>query len=185
MRLRLRARRELRPVDAHIDALVANRRARIFRRFEERLAKRRIDRIGEAHVCDDSAPLEERRAPRPRPVDVLIDGDEHPRRELFAHRADRRERHDLLGAEHLQREDVRAVIDLVRRDAMPSPVPRQEQHPRFAEPPFDDLVARRAEWRLHRARTEHFEARHLIETTPTEHAQRPCVHLLPRVPIRR
>ena len=81
----------------------------------------------EAHMRDEPAP-EERADAALGTVEELIGNDDVERLHLGAEAADRAGRQDRADAEHLHPEDVRAEVQLGRRDAVAGAVPREECH---------------------------------------------------------
>jgi hypothetical protein len=100
--------------------------------------------VGELDVRDHAA-AEEGADALAVTVDELVGDDDVPGRDLLAQAPDRAHRHDPLDTEALQREDVGAEVDLGGEQAMPAPVPRQEDETRAAEPADDHLVRGRTE----------------------------------------
>ena len=183
---RLGARRELRALHADVRAaaveeLPARRAAARLAVAASRVvrARRRLDEargargardgvrelgahgLGEADVADDAVAEEARRAPV-RAVDELVDEHDVAGRDAALERADGRDREHALGAELLERVDVRAVVDLRRQEAVPAAVARQEEQrarrrggPRRRAP----TARRRASRRRARARPRGLRAR--------------------------
>ena len=67
---------------------------------------------------------------------------------LLLQRADRGDADDPAHAERAQRADIRAMIQLVRQDAMAAPVPREKIDLPSRELAAEDDIRRRAERRL-------------------------------------
>ena len=136
VQLRLGARRELRALHADVGAAAVHGRLPPVRpRRRRRPATRRAPNAGRrsARRSRRGRPRRRRRRSRRAPVglvDELVGQHEVARGEPLAQRADRRHRQHALGAQRLEREHVRAVVDLRRREAVPAPVPGQEQQPR-------------------------------------------------------
>ena len=87
----LGAGRELRAVDRDIAAAASHWRARRLGRVGGERREARADRIGHRDMGDDAGAEEARRAAMGA-VEILVDDDEPPRRQLLAQRADRRDR---------------------------------------------------------------------------------------------
>src|SRR5581483_6652567 len=114
---------------------------------------------------------EERAHPVPRPIDELVRHDDVSRRDLFAETADGAHGDHPLDAELLQREHVRAEVQLARQEPMPAPVPGQEDETRPAEAPDDDLVRGRPERRIDRETLDRLEPGKLVESAAAEDAE--------------
>ena len=84
-----------------------------------------------------------------RPIEELRRQDDVLRRVSFLQAAHRRHAENPAHAERPQRPDIRAMIQLVRQDAVAPRVPRQEKHLPPRDAPAENRVRRRAERRLH------------------------------------
>jgi hypothetical protein len=130
-------------------------------------------------VSHDAEVVEERAGASARAIDELIDQHHLARVHVFLQRADRRHAQDLLCAELLEREHVGAVVDAVRRDAVPAAVTRQEQQRRVAELAAHDRVRGRAEGRVDAHLPHVREPLELVEPAAADDAERPCHDRLP------
>jgi hypothetical protein len=70
-----------------------------------------------------------------RPVHELVRDDGVARRVFFLQAADRGRGQDRVATQDLESADVRPVVDLRRREAMPAGVPRKESDRHAAEIP--------------------------------------------------
>src|SRR5262249_58558305 len=113
---------------------------------------------------DDEAVQEERRHPPLREIDELIGDDQIEWPDVVLHAANGGDRDDPLHAERFQAPDVRAEVQLGRRQAMPATVPRQEDDRAAVEGAGAEIVRRIAEWRAGAAPPERGEGLALGES---------------------
>jgi hypothetical protein len=147
--------------------------ARAIGRVRDGAGEELADRVGERHMTDDAV-LEERRDAPLGEIDELVRHDEVTRLDLLLHRADRADAHEVRRPRLLQRADVRAVVDLMRRDPVAAAVARQEEERRPArERALHEHVARAPERRVDLDLRHVAEALHLVESAAAEDAQ--CV----------
>ena len=172
---RLGLRRELRPLDADVGAPAMDGGARRARGLLQRGRQRRADRIGHADVRHDAV-AEERRHPAPGGVVELRGHDQVERVDRLLHAADGRHRDHPLGAERLEPPDVRAKVQLGRREAMTAAVARQEDHAPALVGAGAVLVRRVAERRPHAAPADVGQALELVEPAAADDADRRLAH---------
>ena len=125
----------------------------------------RAVRVGERHVHRTG--LHEALDAAVGPVDELVGHDHVAGGDVGTKTADGAGGEDLANSQRAQRPEVGPVVDPVRRELMPGPVPRQERHP----PPRDDAERDRrggiAVRRLDPDRLRILEER--VEATPADH----------------
>ena len=78
-----------------------------------------------------------------------------------------------VAAEHLEAADVRAIVDLRRRQAVPAAVPREKRDGNAAESTRDVGVRRRAERRLHHLLARRLDRRQIVEPAAADQPDRP------------
>ena len=122
-------------------------------------------RVGERHVHRTG--LHEALDAAVGPVDELVGHDHVAGGDVGTKTADGAGGEDLADSQRAQRPEVGPVVDPVRRELVPGPVPRQERHP----PPRDDAERDRrggiAVRRLDPDRLRILEER--VEATPADH----------------
>src|SRR5262249_44019478 len=125
---------------------------------------------------DDEAVSKDRHHPPLREIDELIGDDQIEWPDVVLHAANGGDRDDPLHAERFQAPDVRAEVQLGRRQAMPATVPRQEDDRAAVEGAGAELVRRIAEWRADAAPANVGQAFELVETAATDDADRALFH---------
>src|SRR5271154_2796538 len=143
----LGSRRELRPTNANVRAAAVNVDAGRLGGPCKRVGERSANRIREGDMRDDSV-FEKGRWPSRGRIDELIDDDEVAGSDLLSHRSDGAHAEKVCRPEHLESADVRSIVDDVRRKVVLSPMPREKQDGRVAQPTAKDGVARRSEGSL-------------------------------------
>ena len=128
VQVRLSLRRELRPLNHDVCSLRVNGRANFLRACDQNHPELLGKRIGKRNVRDDPVGEETRLPCFIGPVDELVRNDKVQRLHLFSQTAAGRNRNDRLDAELFHPVDISAVVELARRDAVPSPVTREEHN---------------------------------------------------------
>src|SRR4029434_1786886 len=116
----------------------------------------------------DDAVTEERADAPARAIDELIGKHQILRRVLLLQAADRACRHDPFHAEHLHAENIGAVIELARVQAMALAVPGQERHPLAAQRREDVRTGWIAERRRQRLLVAIGELGHVVEAAAAD-----------------
>ena len=106
------------------------------------------DGIGQADVADHAVAKKGRLAVKGA-VDELIGDHDVTGDDLFLHTADGADGDDAFHPQLLHGEDVGAVVDVRRRDAVPDTVTRQKRHAGALQFAHDDFVRRIAKGSLH------------------------------------
>src|SRR6202040_2884186 len=109
--VRLRSRRELRPLDADVNAALVNARTAFARRLAREGRDAGTDRIGEADVADDAI-AEKRIRAMPRSIDELMRKEDVGRVIVLFHRSDGARGENRVHAERLEAVDVRPEIEV-------------------------------------------------------------------------
>ncbi len=174
MHFALGTRAELRSVHVHIRAATMDDVAECFAVLVQQSLERRGNGIGKGDVRRD--PIAKKSVTMARAIEELRRQHDVPRRVLLLQRAHRRDAHDPPHPERPQRPDVRAMIQLMRQDAMPAPVPGQKVHLPPRERPADEHVGRRPERRLDDVFLHVREPLHLVQTAPSDDADGWCLH---------
>src|SRR5207253_10574235 len=130
--LRFRKRRELGPFHADVRSTLVDRRARFLAALIRDAAQNPAEWMRKADVPDEAA-SEEAAGPPLRAVEELIGNDDVGRFVCLFEAADRAGRENEFDAERLHAEDVRAEIQLRRRQAMATAMSRQERDPFAAQ----------------------------------------------------
>src|SRR5437870_8920620 len=97
-----------------------------------------------------------------------------PRMQRLLHAAYGAHGEDALHAQLLERVDVRAVIDLARREPMAPAVAGQKGDAHALQVAHRDLVGRGTEWRGHPDARHARRALHLVQPTPADDPEEGC-----------
>src|SRR5882724_1340797 len=172
---RLRARRELRPLDAHVGAAAMHAGSRPARRLLEQVAQVAAHGVGHPDVGDDPV-AEERRHAALRHVEELAGDHEIERLDVFLHAAHGGDRDDPLDAERLQSPDVGAEVQLGRREPVAAAVAWEEDDTAVLELAGAELVGGIAEGRAHPAPADVRQSFQLVEPAAADDADGGAVH---------
>ena len=124
----------------------------------------------------DEALAEEASRPLDGAVDVLVDEDEGPRRQLILQRTDRAHRDEVGDPEPLHGVDIGAVVDVARREAMAAPVARQEGDAGVADAAGADRVRRLAPRALDALLGEILDAGEVVDPRAADDAEKGLGH---------
>src|SRR5947209_10452055 len=123
-------------------------------------------------------------------VEELIGHDDVERLVLLFQAADRARRYDPLDAEHLECVDVRAEIELRRKDPMADAMSRQERDALAAERADDERTGRLAKRRGNDLFLTVGQLRHLVQAAAADdpdaaglHFFNSCARTHPRAPV--
>src|SRR5262245_17911107 len=169
--VRLRARRELRALDADVGAAVVHARAALAGGRLERSRQIAADGIGHADMADDAVAEEGGYAPARVVVELIRDHDVE-RMDVLLHAAHRADGDDRAGAERLEAIDVRPVVDVRGQEPMAPAVAGEEDHGGLPDAPDAVGVRRIAEWSLDLDPTNVLQAVHLVEATASHDTHR-------------
>ena len=114
----------------------------------------------------------ERCFPTTSPIDILIDQNELPRRQLLFQRSDRAKCQDAIDTRTFQSVDVGAVVDVRRRNAMTAPMPRQKRDADTLKSPDQQIVRCLTERRINRHPLCISKSLQVIQTGATDDAYR-------------
>jgi hypothetical protein len=123
--------------------------------------------LGETDVRHDAVG-EKGRGAATRAIEKLVRDHKVEWRDVLTERADRADGKDALGAQHFERADIGAVVDVAGRKAMAAAVPRQERDATAFELSNHDCIGRVAKRRLHADFARVGEAGHVIEAAPAD-----------------
>src|SRR4029077_6701669 len=119
---------------------------------------------------------EEGVAPVAGAVEELVGDDDVGRLVLELHRADGRDRDQLLDSQELEAEDVGAVVELGGEQAVAAAVARQEGDGAAVELADDVRVRRLAERRVEAGLLAHHQPLHLIQAAAADHTDTDIAH---------
>src|SRR5450432_2409659 len=103
-----------------------------------------------------------------RPIDELVRHDRVARRILLFQASDRRRRQQSVTTEHLESADVRPIVDLARRVAMPPRMPREEDDGDAAEPARKIRVGGGPERSLQLLLFQVLDSRQVVDPAPPD-----------------
>src|SRR6185369_6771478 len=104
------------------------------------------------------------------PIEKLIRNHHVERRVLLLQRSDCRRRENTLDTKQLHRIDIRAEWNFRRRQAMTTPVTRQERNAFAFECAYDERIGRWSKRSVNFDFFDRSQLRHLVQTTATDNA---------------
>ncbi len=151
-----------------------NRETALRGRGGDPASEQRRERLAEVDVPHRRAGSAERRRPPVRVIDELVRHGELAGQERRVDRADGVDTDAHAHAALLERPEIGAIVDLVRREPVILPVPRDARHARVADREREDGAARLAVRRLRRTPRQHLKTE-LLEAAADD--QREARHL--------
>src|SRR5215469_1995708 len=107
-----------------------------------------------------------------RAVKKLIDDQEFQRAHIFTQRTNSADGQDLLNAKHLERVNVRSIVDLRRRNAVAAAVTRKKRNSPAFEGADHQCIGWLSERGLHTHLTRVRKARHSVESAAADDSNR-------------
>ena len=178
---RLGERGELRTFHVHVGPSAVHGGANGLRAVTRDLCEVAADRMREPDVRNQAA-AEERADAAIGPIEELIGHEDIEGTVLFLQAANGTCGQDALDAKHLEAVDVRAKVQLGRRDAVPCAVPREEGHARAAKRGEHVGTGRFAKRRLDDAFFAVGQFGHVVQAAAANDANRRVAHVRGRRP---